>query len=122
MKDSKDNEMLMEVVDNYDVVRPSTRKLLKTLIQLAKDNCSIKMGIRNLGKMSKTSVPTVYRGLEILEKDGFIKKVVNINPDTGIFINTITVKPENLNKIIKHVKLKENSIRIRKKRSKGIDL
>lgn len=95
MKNYKNNEMLMEAIDNYDTMRKSMKTILKTLIQLAKEDYSILISVKELCKICKISNPVVYSALESLENRNFIKRHGNTRHG-----NTIIIVPESLNEVM----------------------
>lgn len=66
-----DKEFIIKSIENYTFYTVSQRLLLKSLYQLASDNC-VYASMSDVGKISKISRASVYRILAIFQKDGLI--------------------------------------------------
>ena len=66
-----DKELIIKSIENYTFYTVSQRLLLKTLYQLANDNC-IYASVSEIGKITKISRASIYRILAIFQKDGLI--------------------------------------------------
>jgi len=66
-----DKELIIKAIENYSFYTISQRLLLKSLYQLASDNC-IYASVSEIGKITKISRASIYRILAIFQKDGLI--------------------------------------------------
>lgn len=96
-EDKNDKELLFKAIDNYDVLTPSSRKVLKALIDLSIDDTII-ISIVKLSQISSISRPVVYHAIETLKTHQYIEQ-------SKIARNSISyfqLKPNKFKEIIKY--------------------
>lgn len=101
-----DKELLLEAIDNYDVLTPQGRDILRTLVIAAKDDNTVNITIKNLYELSKVSKQGAYNTLQNLEKSQFIERVKVIGNRISLFKLNATKLEEVIEyyKTIKHTK------------------
>lgn len=99
----KDQELLLEAIDSYDLLTSSGKIVLKSLIKLAIDDVII-INIKELSKLSKVSRPAVYSSLKILEDNGLIERQTN----PGSRLSSFLLKPQRFNAIINYYTVRKN--------------
>lgn len=95
--------LLFQAIDNYDLLTPSHRIVLKVLLELSIDDEAL-ISIKKLSEMAKVSKPVVYEALTICEKKGFIERAKLAKSR----ITSFMIKRNKLNDIIKHYDTQEN--------------
>jgi Fe2+ or Zn2+ uptake regulation protein len=89
-----DKELIIKSIENYTFYTLSQRFLLKTLYQLANDNC-IYSSVSEISKITKISRASIYRMLSIFQKDG----VISLPNKENSKLNQINLVPKKLDQI-----------------------
>jgi Fe2+ or Zn2+ uptake regulation protein len=97
----EDKEIVIKAVEGYSFYTKPQRKLLKLLMELENDYV-IKLSILELSNISGISRASIYRIIEIFEKDG----ILQLPPQSNTRLNTITLVPKELD-VIKRNYLKK---------------
>lgn len=81
----KNKELLLEAIDNYDILTPKFRIVLKAIIELSRDNITT-ITLLKLSKLSHVSRPVVHNAIYFLEDKGFLERVRESKSKTSAFI------------------------------------
>ena len=101
---TSDTELLIKAIDNYDILTPSHRKVLKILVELCIDDQLITTTIK-LSKISGFSRTLIYQALEVFKHLEFIE----ITTKDKNQLNAVVLKFHKLNDIIKHYELEQET-------------
>jgi hypothetical protein len=99
----KDQELLLQAIDNYNLIPPTGQNVLKTLVRLAVDDMAV-TNAKELNKLCKIARPTIYQAFKLLEEKGFIECHITKGSRSSSFV----LKPHRLEKIIEHYTAKKN--------------
>ena len=101
--DMNDKELLLEAIDNYDLLTPKYRIILKALIELAIDNVAI-ISVVKLSEITNVSRPVIYKALEVIKENQYIEQYKKSKNSLTSFI----IKPIKLQDIVKYYKNQKN--------------
>ncbi len=101
-----DSELIIKSIENYSYYTVSQRLLLKSLYQLSNDNC-VYATVSEIGKITKISRASIYRMLDIFQKDGLISFP---NKETSK-LNRIILVPKKLEQI-KDIFIKKTNLQL----------
>jgi len=94
----KDQELLLEAIDHYELLTPSRQLVFKNLIKLSGNKNVATISIKTLSEISKVGRPTVYDTIEILENHGVVQR--QIIPGSGKRLSSFILNPAALANII----------------------
>lgn len=103
MNNNDNKALLLEAIDNYDLLTPNERKILKTLVKIAVDDIAV-INIKRLSEISKVSRPIIYKAMSTYNQHGLLERAES----TRSSLNSFVLKKNSLKNIIKHYVAQKN--------------
>ena len=103
MDSTENKKLLLEAIDNYDLLTPVTKTILKTFVDIAVDNVVI-ISVLKLSQLAGVSRPGTYAALKALEEQGIIERM----PVSGKKLTSFFLKTGKLKGIIKFYTPRKN--------------